>query len=268
MVGGEGEFAVGILGQWASGKSTAARALMEHLGGQDHIIFITDRELVAQQAVNHILELEDSDLSLTLEEDGGQRIEGKLTTIFLGPGEDLKTVDLNTMNFELHDDVFDNVAPGEYGFFDLARIEVGHQIRKKSAEGKPIIIEAGFGTNQEPKGLNPFSQTISDLFSRLDETGVRPSEVKWIIIEASYEKRLERNRKRPDKVPEDEFKRFAADGGDLTPSEQLYLEKQGTMFKRVPNHHDDIERFQSEIIAAFEELIAEAQARGKLTEPK
>lgn len=263
MVGGERGLVVGVLGQWASGKSTAARTIIEHLGGEDKVNFITDRELLAQEAVNHLKRLEDSERKLTILADGRQRIEGKLSTVYLGPEEDLNSVDLSALSFDLHNDVYDNIAPGEYGFLDLARIEVGKQIQRKSAEGKPIVIEAGFGTNQKPKGLNPFSHTINDLFSRLAETGVKPGETKWVIIEASYKKRVERNRKRPDKVPELEFNRFAADGGDLTPSEQRDLENQGTKFKRVPNDHDDIEKFQSDIVAALEELIAKAQVREK-----
>ena len=33
MLEREGEIIVGVLGQWASGKSTAAKTLVEHLGG-------------------------------------------------------------------------------------------------------------------------------------------------------------------------------------------------------------------------------------------
>ena len=41
----EGEIIVGILGQWASGKSTASGTLVRYLGGEGEVIFISDREL-------------------------------------------------------------------------------------------------------------------------------------------------------------------------------------------------------------------------------
>ncbi len=158
------------------------------------MVFITDRELIAGQAVNHILELEESSVTRSTDEEGRQRLEGELATIYLGPGEDLRTVDLNMVLFDLHDELFDNTEQGSYNWFDRARLELGRQILERSAEGKPIVVEAGFGTNTEPRGVNPFSHTISDLFVRLEEAGVEPEQVKWIIIEASYEKRSERNR--------------------------------------------------------------------------
>jgi hypothetical protein len=34
------------------------------------------------------------------------------------------------------------------------------------------------------------------------------------------------------------------------------LEEQGSTIKRVPNDHDDIEKFRADIIAAFEEMFA------------
>jgi hypothetical protein len=60
---------------------------------------------------------------------------------------------------------------------------------------------------------------------------------------------------RRDRVPVDVFDRYAADGGDLDPDHQKRLAEQGTIIKRVPNDHDDIERFRADIIAAFEEMF-------------
>jgi hypothetical protein len=258
----KGEIVVGVLGQWASGKSTAASTLVNYLGGEDAVIFITDRILIARQAAHHILELEDSKVKRSIEDDGRQQLEGELAVVYLGPGEDLETIDLNTLLFDLHDEVYDDLAPGAYTWLDLARLELGSQIRERSGEGKPIVIEAGFGTNTKPKGENPFSHTISDLFMRLEESGVEPNQVKWILIEAGYEIRSERNRKRPDSVPAVEFDRFAADGGDLDPDHQKSWEEQGTTIKRVPNEHDDIEKFRADIIAAFEELYRTVLSTG------
>jgi hypothetical protein len=138
-----------------------------------------------------------------------------------------------------------------------ARVEVGYQIRERSADGKPIVIEAGFGTNTEPIGENPFSHTISDLFVRLGEAGVRPNQVGWIIIEAGYDRRSRRNQQREVSVPVAVFDRYAADGGDLDPDHQNRLEEQGMMIKRVFNDHDNVERFRADVIVAFEEMFGE-----------
>ena len=241
MIELEGGIIVGVLGQWASGKSTAARILIRYLGGEGEVAFITDRELFAGQAVSHILELDDSKVTFSIEDDGRQRLDGEHATVWLGPGEDLKTVDLSTLLFDVHD----NVLPA---WLNRARVELGHQICERSADGKPIVIEAGFGKN-------PFGHTLSDLFITLEEAGVEPKQVKWIIVEAGYDKRSERNEKRRYGPPVDVFARYAADGGDLDPDHQKRLEEQGTMIKRVPNDHDDIERFRADIIAAFEEMF-------------
>jgi hypothetical protein len=242
MVERKGEIIVGVLGQWASGKTAAAKTLVRYLGGKGEVIFITDRELFASQAVNHILELDDSKVTFSIEDDGRQRLDGEHATVWLGPGEDLKTVDLSTLfDFDVHD----NVLPA---WLNRARVELGYQIWERSSDGKPIVIEAGFGKN-------PFDHTISDLFLALEEAGVEPKQVKWILIEAGYDKRSQRNQKRRDRVPVDVFDRYAADGGDLDPDHQKRLEEQGTIIKRVPNEHDDIERFRADIIAAFEEIF-------------
>jgi hypothetical protein len=89
----------------------------------------------------------------------------------------------------------------------------------------------------------------------LDEAGVDPKQVRWIIVEADYDKRSQRNQKRLDRVPDDVFDRYASDGGDLDPDHRNRLEEQGTIIKRVPNNHDDIERFRADTIAAFEEMF-------------
>jgi hypothetical protein len=236
----KGDIVVGVLGQWASGKSTAARTLIRYLGGEGEVAFITG-ELFAGQAVKHILELDDSEVTFNIEDDGRQRLDGEHATVWLGPGEDLKTVDLNTLNLDVHDNV-------QATWLNRARIELGQQICERFAEGKPIVIEAGFGKN-------PSDHTISDLFARLDEAGVEPKQVRWIIVEVNYDKRSQRNQKRRDRVPVDVFDRYAADGGDLDPDHQNRLVEQGTIIKRVPNDHDDIERFRADIIAAFEEMF-------------
>ena len=242
MIEVRGEIIVGVLGQWASGKSTAARTLIGYLGGEGKVVFINDRELLASQAVNHILELEDSKVKISIEDDGRQRLDGEHVTVWLDPGEDLKSVDLSTFH---RFDVPDDLLPA---WLNRARVELGYQICERSADGKPIVIEAAFGKN-------PFDHTISDLFMRLAEAGVEPKQVRWIIVEAGYDTRSERNEKRRYGVPVDVFARYAADGGDLDPDHQNRLEEQGTIIKRVPNDHDDIERFRADIIAALKEMF-------------
>jgi hypothetical protein len=238
------EIIVGVLGQWSSGKSTAARTLVSYLGGEGEAVFIDDRERFARLAVDHVLELEDSKVTSSTEPDGRRRLDGEHVTVWLGPGEDLETADLDTLTFDVHDSM-------QAAWLDRARLEVGHQICERSAEGKPVVIEAGYGKH-------PSDHTLADLFARLEQAGVEPKRVKWIIIEASYDKRAERNEKRRSIVPLDVFARYAADGGDLDPDQQNRLEEQGAIFKRVPNNHDDVERFRADIIAAFEELFGGA----------
>jgi hypothetical protein len=240
MMEARGGIIVGVLGQWASGKSTAARTLVRYLGGDDEVVFITDRDLFAAQAVKHILELGDSKVTVTIEDDGRQRVHGERAWVWLGQGEDLKSVDLSTLEWGLDDDV----VPV---WLTRARVELGHQILEKCADAKPIVIEAGYGKH-------PRDHTLSDLFMSLEEAGVEPRQVKWIVVEAGYEKRAERNARRWDAVPVDLFAKFAVDGGDLDADQQNRLEQRGTTIHRVPNDHDDVERFRADVVAALEEM--------------
>lgn len=241
MIEERGAIIVGVLGQWASGKSTAARVLVRHLGGEDEVVFLNDAVLLADQAIKHILEAENSKVKLSAEGDGRQRLEGEHSTVWLGPGEDLATVDLSTLRF----DVDDAVLPA---WLNRARIELGTQLCARPADGKPIVFEAGFGRY-------PSDHTVPDLFVALEEGGADPNQVRWIVVEAGYGKRAERNEKRRFGPPADVFARYAADGGDLEPDRQRALEEQGTLIRRVPNDHDDLERFSTELIAAFEEMF-------------
>ncbi len=242
MVKSEGGVIVGVLGQWASGKSTAARTLLAYFGGEPHAVFIDDRELVYRLAVHHVLKAGDSKLALSIEDDGQQRLEGERVVVWLDPGEDPSSVDWSRYH---RFDVPGDLLPA---WLNEARVELGRQICDRRADGKPIVIEAGFGKN-------PPDHTISDLFVRLEEAGVEPGQVRWIIVETSYDKRSMRNEKRQDSVPLEVFARYAADGGDLDPDHQTRLMEQGTTIKRVPNNHDDVERFRAEIVAALEGLF-------------
>ncbi len=250
MIEPEGGIVVGVLGQWSSGKTEAARTLVRHLGGEGEVVFLTDRVLFVSQVANHILELEDSKVVVSIEDDGSQRLDGELATVWLGPGEDLRTVDLSTLHFDIYD------KQVLYAWHNTAKDELGNQIRERSADRKPIVIEAAFGPNIEPEGENPFDPTISDFFTRLERAGVEPRQVRWIIVEAGYDTRSKRNEKRRDSIPVDYFDRFGADGGDLAPDLQKRQEAQGRTIRRVPNDHDDIERFRTDIIAAFEKMFA------------
>jgi hypothetical protein len=249
MVEPGGGITVGVLGQWASGKTEAARTLVRHLGGAGEVVFLTDRVLFASQVVDHILELEDSKVVFSVEDDGRLRLDGELATVWLDPGEDLRTVDPGSLQFRVPD------AQVLNAWRKRAKVELGHQIHKRSADGKPIVIEAAFGPNMEQAGEDSYGRTIPDLFTRLERAGVEPGQVKWIIVEAGYDKRSERNEKRRGNIPVSFFERFGADGGDLDPEHQERLEEQGTVIKRVANDHDDVDRLRVDIIAAFEEMF-------------
>ena len=236
-----GGIIVGVLGQWASGKSTAAKTLVSYLGGEGDVVFLTDFVCLSGQAVNHVLELEETMVTTAIEDDGRRRLQGELASVWLRPGEDLETVDLDAVRFDVNDDVLP-------AWLNRARLELGHQICERSADGKPIVVEAAFGKN-------PTDHTVSDLFSRFDEAGVEPGRVNWIIVEAGYDKRSERNANRRTGPSVDLFARYAADGGDMGPDAQSRIEERGAIIKRVPNDHDDIERFRVDVIAAFDEVF-------------
>jgi hypothetical protein len=241
---------VGVLGQWASGKTEAARTLIRHLGGQDNVVFLTDRALFAGQAIKHVLEHEDSEVVVHVEDDGGRQFDCEPVTIWLSPGEDLTSVEPSTLKFDIHDDEM------LLAFRRRAKVELGRQIRERSERGNPVVIEAAFGPNPEEAEENPYGRTIADLFARLQRTGVKPWQVKWIIIEAGCDTRASRNEKREDKIPVHYFERFAADGGDLAPDHERRLVEQGTQIRRVPNDHGDVGRFRADVIAAFEDMLA------------
>lgn len=232
---------VGILGQYASGKSTAARTLVHYLGGEDQVIFLTDRELVARQAVQDVLGRGAANMRSTLEADGRRRLEGEHATVWLRPGEDLGSVDLDSLRFDMGADF-------TYDCLQRSRIDLGRLIGESAAQERPIVIEAGYGQNAS-------CQSLAHLFACLEEAGVEPRQIRWILIEAGFDIRAERNRRRRDKVPVGTFAVIAADGGDLDPDHQRRLEAQGTIIRRIPNEHDDLSKFRAEIIAAFEELF-------------
>ncbi len=240
---------VGVLGQWASGKTEAARTLIRHLGGEDKVVFLTDRALFASQAVKHVLDLEDSEVVVSVDDDGRQRLDSELVTVWLAPGEDLGSVEPSTLKFDIHDDEV------LLAFRKRAKMELGCQIRERSVSGNPVVVEAAFGPNPEQEGENPYGRTIADLYARLEGARVEPGQVKWIIVEAACDTRAERNAKRQDRIPVHYFERFAADRGDLAPDHERRLVEQGALIRRVPNDHDDIERFRADIVAAFEELF-------------
>lgn len=247
MIEHAGEIIVGVLGQWASGKSLAAKTLVSYLGGEGKTIFITDRVFLIRHAISHTFGLDYSKAKISIEDDGRQRLDSELGTAWLNPGEDLNSVDLSTLRIDIPDDIIDNNVAA---WLNKARIEVGDQIRERSADGKPIVVEAGFGKN-------PHDHTISDFFMKLAEAGVEPKRIKWIIVEAGFDKRSKRNNRRQDTVPAHVFSRYAVDGGDLDPEYQERLEKQGTTIKRVQNDHDDIEKFRADIISAYEDLFGD-----------
>jgi len=236
-----GGVVVGVLGQWASGKSTAAKTLIRYLGGESEVTFLTDFVTFAHQAVDHLLSLEEEQIESSIEAEGVRRLKGELATVWLDPMEELESIDLNSVTFRVNDDVLPAWLNG-------ARVELGHQVCEECSQGRPVVVEAGFGGN-------PADHTIADLFVAFEEAGVAPGQVKWIIVEAGYDTRAQRNAAREIGPPVDVFAQYAADGGDLDPDQQARLEERGEMFKRVSNNHDDVERFRADIVSAFQELF-------------
>jgi hypothetical protein len=233
---------VGVLGQWASGKSTAARTLVSHLGGKGRVVFLNDAVLLANRAINHVLELERWRTARRMEEDGRQCLRGKHATVWLRPGEDFQTVELATLRFAVDDDVMPE-------WLHRCRIKMGREICRRSTEGRPIVAEVAFGRY-------PARHTIADLFGALGEAGAECRQIKWIIVEAGFGTRSERNKSRRFGPPPDLFARVAADGGDLDPELEDSLIEQGTVIRRIRNEHDDIARFRNDVITAFDEICA------------
>ena len=93
-MGGARSVVVGVLGECASDKSTAARILVDHLGGPDQVIFLDDRSLVAAHAVEHVRQLPETQLERSVDAAGLNKISGPLMTVRPPPGETLDTVDI------------------------------------------------------------------------------------------------------------------------------------------------------------------------------
>jgi len=246
-----GAIAVGILGQWASGKTEAARTLVKHLGGPGKVVFLSDRELFFRQAHEYFLGLDESQLTITLEPDGCRRLQSEQAALWLGPGEDLRSINLSTLRFYPDDET-------SASWLEASRLQLGDQFRIRSAANKPVVMEVAFGPDLQRRDGSPLRLTVADFFSGLESTGLEAKRIRWIIVEASYAVRSGRNRRRRSRVPEGIFDRFASDGGDLTLEQQKEWEKFGIILKRVSNDHDDIERYRLDVIAAFEELFGDA----------
>jgi len=82
-MGGVNNVVVGVLGQWASGKSTAAKTLVKHLGGPDQVIFINDRKLLGAQVTDYIRRLPEAQLRRSVDAAGVRKLEGPLMTVRL-----------------------------------------------------------------------------------------------------------------------------------------------------------------------------------------
>lgn len=244
---------VGVLGQWASGKSEAARTLIKHMGGPDSVTFITDRGLWVSLFLKHVLQQEGLDFQVTVDEEGRQRVDCELATFWLEPGQDLSSVEPAALRFQMHDDDL------MVDFRRRGKMELAPEIRRRSAGRKPLVIETSFGPNRSEAGGDRYGRTIADLFVRLEGGGVDPRQVKWIIVEASSATRAERNARRPGRIPPELFARADFEGGDLAPDHERRLVGQGAQIRRVENDHDDVERFRADIVAAFEDMCGEGR---------
>ena len=246
---------VGVLGQWASGKTEAAKTLVEHLGTQGDVMLLTDRALFARQAIDYVLEREGTGVAVSFEDDGRQRLDTELVTIWLDPGEDLRTVDPNSLFFRMYDE------EAIVAWRRRAKAQLGARIREESAAGRTVVVEAAFGSNKDASGDGQYGRTVHDLMARLESAGLEPWQVKWIIVEAGFEIRAARNESRPGNIPVKFFGEFGGDGGDLSPDQQKALEEQGTLIRRVSNDHDDVERFRADVVAAYDELCGGLRPR-------
>ena len=247
---------VGVLGQWASGKTLAAKTLIQHLGGKEEVIFLTDRVLFASQVIDYISTLEESKLLVSVDDDGRRRYKGELAVLWLNPGEQLRSVDPETLDFDIYNDQI------MIEWRTNAKVELGNQIRERSKSRKPVVVEAAFGPNTEPDVEYLYGRTIADLFARLENAGADPSQIAWLIISTSFENRFKRNEMRRDKIPPEYFLTYSADGGDFTHEQEKLWAGRGTIIQRIDNNHDDVERFRSEILAAFEDSLRSLASAG------
>jgi dephospho-CoA kinase len=90
MTGPHAGIVVGVLGQWASGKTEAASTLIRHLGGEGNVVSLSDRVLWISQLIKHMLDLDESEISVSVEEDGRRRLDSKLVTVWLRPDHFVK----------------------------------------------------------------------------------------------------------------------------------------------------------------------------------
>ena len=209
--------------------------------------FLSDRELLFRQAHEYFLGLDESEVTVVLEADGSRRLQSDQAALWLGPGQDLRSVDLCSLRFYPDDET-------SASWLAASRLELGHRIRARCEVNRPVVIEVAVGPDVQDLGGGPLRLTIADFLSGLENAGVQVNRIKWIIVEAGYEVRSGRNERQGAHVPVDIFDRFAIDGGDLTREQQKAWEKRGLILKRVSNDHDDMERFRSDIITAFEEV--------------
>lgn len=244
------EIIVCVLGQWASGKSTATKLVLEYLGGESAAIFLSDREDLTRQAVHYILDRLDSQVTISYEDDGRKRFDSDFVSIWLYPGEDLNTVNLSTLNWY----VDDSFIPA---WLNQGRIDLGHRICQSLSRGKPVVIEAGFGQY-------PSDHTIYDLFLRLEQTGVNLGMVKWFLIQAGFDVRSQRNARREARVPVDVFAKYASDGGDLTRDQEKSMAEKGVSIVRIQNNHNDFDKFSKDIVAAFEGLLGCVNSKSRI----
>ncbi len=114
-----------------------------------------------------------------------------------------------------------------------------------------FIVELGIGVNMLAHSMkDPFRWTLNDRLSDAASSGQSLGTVSDIIIITSpYDIRWERQQSRPDKVPEEAFTHYSAEGG-LPENYQELLSAYGCNFTVIHNNHNDSQRFHQQLVDA------------------
>lgn len=230
-----------IVGEFASGKTTAAGFVENQLRVNGEVLSNSDREEYARGVLH---DLREHQQSTEMMGEGRLVVRGRHATAFVTEGEDFSSTPLYELSFRVHDNTIPYEARRRLGFWMLAGLD----------DEMPRVMEIAIGTNKSSEGENPFSHTLADFVDIVEEVGVLPEHLRIIYLEASFETRSQRNQRRPDPVPWEAFEQYAAEGGGLTLGFAQELQERGAVIVRVNNDHDNLLKFQREVEGAFRSL--------------